>query len=173
MSSAWGPGSVNEQELVRLMDTYGNMLLSLSRMMLLDYHLAQDAVQDTFIKAFKHMDQLQQLHNEKAWLIRITMNTCRDMLRTAWFRHVAKSVDILELPDIAAPQEEEADSGILEEVRRLPSKEREVLLLYYWQDMNPDEIASVLSINRATVYRRLERARQKLKLNLEGRQLHD
>ncbi len=168
MSSAWGPGSANEQELIRLMDTYGSILLSLCRMMLHDFHRAQDAVQETFIKAYKHIDRIEHVQNEKAWLIRIAVNICRDMMRTAWFRHVAKSVDLAELPELPAPQERTEDSAILDEVQRLPAKEREVLLLHYWQELTPDEIASALSVNRATVYRRLERARQRLKMNVEG-----
>ena len=90
------------------------------------------------------------------------------MMRTAWFRHAAKSVDLAELPELPAPQERTEDSPILDEVQRLPAKEREVILLHYWQEMDADEIASALSINRATVYRRLERARQRLKMNVEG-----
>lgn len=168
MSSAWGPGSANEQELIRLMDTYGSILLSLCRMMLHDFHRAQDAVQETFIKAYRHINKIEHVQNEKAWLIRIAVNICRDMMRTAWFRHAAKSVDLAELPELPAPQERTEDSPILDEVQRLPAKEREVILLHYWQEMDADEIASALSINRATVYRRLERARQRLKMNVEG-----
>ena len=65
------------------------------------------------------------------------------------------------------------DSPLLETVQNLPPKEREVLLLHYWQDLSPEEIASTLRINRATVYRRLERARNRLKITLEGGLPHD
>lgn len=174
MSNALGPGNASEEELLRLMDTYGGMLFSLCRMMLRDHHRAQDAVQETFIKAYKHLDRLPQLHSEKAWLIRIAVNICRDTMRTAWFRHVIRAVDITELPEIAAPQKHEADeSPLLDAVQNLPPKEREVLLLFYWQNMTPEGIASSLRINRATVYRRLERARSRLKIKLEGGLPHD
>ena len=95
------------------------------------------------------------------------------MMRTAWFRHTAKSVDLDDLPEIPAPQNQAEDSGILDEVRRLPAKEREVILLHYWQNMDVEELASALTVNRATVYRRLERARQILKMNVEGGLHHD
>ena len=174
MSNALGPGNASEEELLRLMNTYGTMLFNLCRMMLRDHHRAQDAVQETFIKAYKYMDRLPQLRNEKAWLIRIAINVCRDTMRTAWFQHVIRSVDLTELPEIAAPQPEQPDdSPLLDAVQTLPAKEREVLLLYYWQNMTPDEIASTLQINRATVYRRLERARSNLKITLEGGLPHD
>lgn len=173
MSNAWGPGNANEQELIRLMDTYGGMLNSLCKMMLHDFHRAQDAVQETFIKAYRHIDQLEHVRSEKAWLIRIATNTCRDATRTAWFRHVIRSVDLSELPEIPAPQACEEDSAILDEVCKLPPKEREILLLHYWQELDVDEIAAALHVNRATVYRRLERARQRLKMNVEGGLHHD
>lgn len=174
MSNAWGPGNANEEELLRLMDAYGGMLFSLCRMMLRDHHRAQDAVQETFIKAYRHLNRLSEIQNEKAYLIRIAVNICRDTMRTAWFRQVIRTVDIADLPEIAAPQKEDVnDSPLLEAVQNLPSKEREVLLLYYWQNLTPEEIASSLRINRATVYRRLERARSRLKITLEGGLPHD
>lgn len=172
MSSAWGPGSADEQELIRLMDTYGSTLSSLCRMMLHDYHRAQDAVQETFIKAYRKISQIRTIQNEKAWLIRIAVNTCRDMMRTSWFRHIA-AVDLSELPEIPAPETSAEDGAILELVRRLPAKEREVLLLFYWQEMDVNDIAAALAINRATVYRRLERAREHIKLTVEGGLHHD
>ena len=174
MRNALGPGNASEEELLRLMDAYGAMLFNLCRMMLHDHHRAQDAVQETFIKAYKHIARLPQLRNEKAWLIRIAINVCRDTMRTAWFQHVIRSVDLTELPEIAAPQTDLADdSPLLDTVQTLPAKEREVLLLSYWQNMTPDEIASTLQINRATFYRRLERARSNLKITLEGGLPHD
>ena len=174
MSNAWGPGNASEEELSRLMDTYGGMLFSLCRMMLRDHHRAQDAVQETFIKAYNHLDHLPLIRNEKAWLIRISINICRDTMRSAWLRHVIRSIDISELPEAAAPQvDEPSASPLLDAVQNLPSKEREVLLLFYWQNMPPEEIAATLHISRATVYRRLERARSTLKITLEGGLPHD
>ena len=156
MCNALGPGSASEKELIRLMDTYGGTLFSLCRMMLRDHHRAQDAVQEIFIKAYKYMDQLPHLRNEKAWLIRIAINICHDMMRTA-----------------APHTEDTSDSPLLEMVQNLPSKEREVVLLYYWQNLPPEEIASALLISRATVYRRLDHARYHLKIALEGGLPHD
>ena len=174
MSNAWGPGNAHEDELIRLMDAYGGMLFSLCRMMLHDDGLAQDAVQDTFIKVYRHLERMADIQNEKAWLIRIAMNVCHDTLRSAWFRHLMRTVDYEALPELPAPrQDAEEDSALLEVVHSLPVKEREVVLLHYWQNLTPEEIASALRISRATVYRRLERARTNLKLTIEGGLHHD
>ena len=71
-----------------------------------------------------------------------------------------------ELPIPAdAPAE---DSGLLDRVSLLPMKEREVIVMHYWNDMSPEEIASALHIDRATVFRRLSRGRKRLKIELEG-----
>ena len=173
MSNAWGPGNAHdEKELTRLMDTYGGMLSSLCRMMLHDYHRSQDAVQETFIKAYRHIHMLSSIENEKAWLIRIAVNCCRDMMRTGWFRHIAKSVNLDDLPELPVQSMATEDSALLDLVASLPAREREVLLLHYWQELPPDVIARTLSINRATVYRRLERARVHLRFEMEKGGLH-
>ena len=173
MSTAWGPGNAQEEELIRLMDTYGGMLFSLCRMMLRDHYRAQDAVQDTFIKVYRRIEQIPDIQNEKAWLIRIAINVCRDTLRSSWFRNLVQAVDLEDLPELPTPQEADNDTGVLDFVQQLSRKEREVVLLHYWQNLSPEEIASTLHINRATVYRRLDRARIHLKLTIEGGLHHD
>lgn len=171
MLTAKDPG--REQELIRLMDEYGGMLMNLCAVTLRDASLAQDAVQETFIKAYRYMETTSMIHSERAWLIRIAVNTCRDMMRTAWFRHVDRKTTLDQLPEAIAPQTQ--DSDILQNVRSLPVKERQVILLYYWQSMSAEEVGTALGIDRATVYRRLERGRKKLKLMLteEGGAAYD
>ena len=111
------PGSREEQELTRLMETYGAMLVSLCASALRDRHLAQDAVQETFLKAYRHLHQLAQADSERAWLIRIALNTCRDFQRTWWARHVDRRVPLDTLPEAGAP---DASRDILDQVQRLP-----------------------------------------------------
>lgn len=161
------PDYEQEEELVRLMDTYGGMLISLCAVTLRDASWAQDAVQETFIKAYRHMDQLPEIQNERAWLIRIAMNTCRDLLRTGWFRHIDRKTSLEQLPEIGTEMETES-RNILQEVQKLPLRERQAVLLYYWQNMTAEEIGNALGIDRATVYRRLDKARRRLKLMLTG-----
>lgn len=159
------PGSREEQELTRLMETYGAMLVSLCASALRDRHLAQDAVQETFLKAYRHLHQLAQADSERAWLIRIALNTCRDFQRTWWARHVDRRVPLDTLPEAGAP---DASRDILDQVQRLPRGEREAVLLHYWQGMDAGEAAQAMGVNRATVYRYLEKARRHLRLEMEG-----
>ena len=153
-----------EQEMLRLMDAYGPSLVGMCTLLLKDAHLAQDVVQETFIRA-RRQGKLRQ-ETEKAWLTRVAVNLCRDEYRSRWFRHVDRRITPEELPIPAdAPAE---DSGLLDRVSLLPMKEREVIVMHYWNDMPPEEIASALNIDRATVFRRLQRGRKRLKIELEG-----
>lgn len=168
MGKAKDPGSAREAELARMMEQYGAALVGTCAMLLGDYDLAQDAVQETFIKAYRAMDGLRREHagSEKAWLTRIAVNVCRDHQRTKWFRFVdrGKDIDALMLP---APNAGEQARELFSAVQSLPRRHREIILLHYYQDMQAREIAEVLGVSRQTVYRRLEAARQALKRILE------
>lgn len=168
MGNALVPGSARETDLVRMMQTYGGQLVGLCTGLLGDSALAQDVVQETFIKAYKNMDSFRNAHegSEKAWLTRIAVNLCRDQQRTKWFRFVDRSVSFDMLPERGS-EPEETHVELYTAVTQLPAKYREVILLHYYQDMQVNEIAAALGLNVSSVYRRLDRARQKLKTKLE------
>ena len=97
------------------------------------------------------------------------MRTCCDMRRTFWFRRVDRSVMPENLPDCVGEADDEAAALTLA-VMQLPIREREAVLLYYYQDMNVCEIAKALGVTQPTVSYRLRRAREKLRRELEGRE---
>ena len=153
-----------EKEMRRLMDAYGPSLVGMCTLLLKDAHLAQDVTQETFIRAWRK-GRLRR-ETEKAWLTRVAVNLCRDEYRSRWFRHVDRRITPEELPIPAdAPQD---DGDLLDRVHRLPAREREVIVMHYWNEMSPEEIATALNIDRATVFRRLSRGRKRLKIELEG-----
>ena len=102
------------------------------------------------------------------------MNTCRDMTRTAWFRHTDRRITPEELP-LPAPVEtsrEDDREELAQAILKLPRKHRDVLLLYYYQDMNQEEVAQALNTSPSTVSKRLKHARDKLRTLLErGREI--
>ncbi len=158
------PGMADEMEMLRLMAEYGPSLVGMCTLLLKDAHLAQDVVQETFIRAWRKGRLLKE--TEKAWLTRVAVNLCRDEYRSRWFRHVDRRITPEDLSIPAdAPTE---DSSLLDRVCLLPRKEREVIVMHYWNDMSPEDIASALNIDRATVFRRLQRGRKRLKIELEG-----
>jgi len=166
MDKAPVPGEVREAELMRMMQTYGGMLAGMCTMLLRDHDLAQDIVQETFIRAWRRMDTLRGgKSSEKAWLCRIAVNLCRDYQRTRWFQLVDR--DESALSHLSVPANQSA-SDVLEAVWALPLRLREAILLHYYQNMDAAEMAQTLGLTVSAVYRRLRKARGQLKKWLEG-----
>ncbi len=155
------PG-LTEAELTRLMDTYGDLLTGMCSLILGEYHLAQDVAQETFVRAWKTGGFRGK--NEKAWLIRVAINLCHDYHRSRWFRYVERHTPVEEL-DVPA---QERDREIARLVQGLPCREKEAVILFYYNGLSAEEIARTLHITRSTVYRRLQRAQKQLKVELEG-----
>ncbi len=157
-----------EQALLRLMNAYGDSVKRMCCVYLRELGAAEDAAQDTFIKAFAHIDALLsgEIRSEKAWLMRIAVNTCKDALRSSWMRRIDRSRAIEELPLSITPNHEE-NLALTQAVMALPTKHREIILLHYYQDLNLRTCAQILGISAATATRRLQQAQEKLKLELE------
>ncbi len=151
-----------------LIDLHGGYILRLCRIYLGDRHLAEDAFQETFIKAWKNWDGFRGESSVRTWLTHIAVNTCRDVLRSGWFRTMRKSVPVDQLFDLAAPQVPQEDTAVRDAVLRLPGLYREVVLLYYDQEMKIREIADLLGIPKNSVSTRLRRARALLRDQLKG-----
>ena len=143
-------------------------LLRTCYLYLRDRQLAEDAVQETFLKAYRSLPSFRGDSGEKTWLMRIAVNTCRDLYRSEWFRHMDRRVIPEELPESGVPFTCREESLIVE-VMRLPRRLREATLLYYYHGMDEREIAEALGVSRSAVSDRLSRARRKLKELLEGR----
>ena len=143
--------------LERLMEEYGSSLLRMCAVYLRDPYQAQDAVQETFIKAYRHMDTFRGECSERSWLAGIAINVCRDYCRTAWFRHIDRRVDTDALPETPAP-DAFGDHTVLAEVNRLPKRYREVILLRYYQGMKVKETADALHLSSSAVKQRIKRA---------------
>lgn len=156
-------GVTDDEEMNRLMDTYSGMLLGVCTILLSDWSLAQDVVQETFLRAWKRREDHQG--SEKAWLMRVAVNLCHDVHRSRWFRHHDRRITPEELPISAPPA---FDSEIVQLVRQLPLAEKEVVVLHFWNGQSAEEIAAMTGASRSAVYRRLEKAKKHLKLELEG-----
>lgn len=166
MEVVMGPDSVRDQALCQLVEQHQTALLRMCFLYLRDEALAEDAVQETFIKAYKAMPTFRGECSEKTWLMRIAINTCRDMQRSGWFRHVDRRVKLEKLPE-ASVGFTDMDEELTLAVMMLPRKCREVTMLRYYQQMSVAEIAESLNVTASTVSNQLNRAKKKLRSMLE------
>lgn len=159
---------IREQALIDLMQTYGDSVKRMCCMYLRELGASEDAAQDTFIKAYEHIDQILsgEIKNEKAWLMRIAVNTCKDTLRSSWLRRIDRRKPIEELP-LYLHDGREDSLALTQAVSSLPAKLKDIVLLYYYQDMNLRACAQALGISAATATRRLQQAQKKLRNELE------
>ena len=113
-----------QETLVRLIEEHGDRLYRLCLLLLRDPHLAEDAVQDTMLKAWRGLEQFKQRASEKTWLTAIAVNVCRDYRRLYWYRKRLDSEELLEqLP--APPDAEPQDDEVLRQVLALAPKYRD------------------------------------------------
>ena len=162
------PMESREDRLRRLMAQHKSDLMRICYVYLTDEALAEDAVQETFVKAYRALDSFRGEANEKTWLTRIAVNVCKDMKRDSWFRLFDRRVTIDALPEPIQRSLSPWDGDLLEDVMNLPTKEKDVVLMYYYQGMTVEEIAGALGCSNATVSKRMAKARGKLRGLLEG-----
>ena len=154
---------LERQEAERLVETYSDLVLRLSYSYLNQTQDAQDICQTVFLKLLERAPDFVSSDHEKAWIIRTTANTCKDLLKSPW-RQRSQSLDVgLEVP---APQA--GDGSVLEAVNQLPPHYRAVIYLFYYEGYQAAEIGQILGIPTATVHTRLARGRTKLKELLGG-----
>ena len=171
MSGIKGPDRAPEEKLAQWIRDYQAALLRSCYLYLQDRGLAEDAVQETYLKAYQHWADFRAESSEKTWLFRIAINTCRDMRRSAWFRHRDRRLTPDMLPGAQASFAPR-DERLTLLVANLPRKLKEVVLLYYYQDMTMREVAQALNLSPSTVSKRLERAQAKLRAWLKGGRMH-
>lgn len=160
-------GRTMEDYARRLMAEHADSMLRLCFVYLRDLDLAQDAMQETFVKACRFRDTFQSGSSERTWLTRIAINTCKDFGRSSWFRVVDRRIRLDDLPEPQTPPLE-ADDTLIQGVMKLPTKYREVILLCYYSNLSAREAAQTLRIALPTVYSRIKKAQAILKTELEG-----
>lgn len=156
-------------DLERIMNSYGDELLRLCCLYLKDRHLAEDALQDSFIKIYVGYHTFKGRSSEKTWAFSVTMNVLRDYCRKR--REELLGDDERLFKSLPTPEDEAVASAqksrILHEVCALPQIYREVVLLYYYNGFSVYEISKILKTPQPTVSVRLSRARAKLRTGLQ------
>ncbi|MCA1320989.1 sigma-70 family RNA polymerase sigma factor [Bacillus tianshenii] len=156
-----------------IMDAFGENLTKLAYTYVKDWKIAEDVVQDVFIICYKQYENLESITSFKSWIYRITINRSKDVLKSSSIRrmimnpnlfHFFRAKDLSPEMAVVKRSEEELLSVC---VLALPLKYREVISLYYYEDLQIEEISKILKMNKNTIKTRLNRARGKLKKLME------
>ena len=152
-----------------LYQQYATDLLRLCYYYLGSREQAEDVVQDVFVRLISSEITIQS-GNEKAYLLKATVNRCKDHWRSAWFRRMIVGSETLELiPDPDKVEDAAQKAELMNTIGKLKTEYREVILLFYYQNCTIEEIAQILNVPSGTVSSRLTRGRNKLREMLEGK----
>ena len=154
----------SEQETIRAIERYSNTVRRLCIIHLKNYADTEDIFQTVFLKYVLSSVVFESEEHEKAWFIRVTINACKDLLKSFFHSRVASLNELLEKP--AEIQEEHRE--VLEAVLSLPKKYREVVYLHYYEDYTAPEISQILGKKVNTIYSLLTRSREMLREKLGG-----
>ena len=155
---------LSEQQANRAIELYADTVRRICMVHLKNPADTEDIFQTVFLKYVLSSAVFESPEHEKAWFIRVTINACKDLLRS-FFR--SRTVPLEQL--VEAPQPFEPDErDLLEAVLALPAQYKDVVYLYYYEQYTALEIAQILHKNVNTVYTLLRRARERLRKDLEG-----
>ncbi len=133
---------------------------------LLDVHLAQDITQDVFIKLFTAKRVFHDSEHEKNWLLRVTINMCKNVLRSKAYHNLQLN-DNIELYDNSFEKKSEDGLDMFAELKKLSPRQRTAVYLYYYEGYAVKDISALMGEKENTVKSHLSRARQKLKSMIE------
>lgn len=167
---AAGQKRLDEERFEALYRQYADDVLRVSYFYLGDRQQAEDVTQDVFIRLLTRTPDLEP-GKEKAWLLKVALNRCRDLWRAAWVKRVVLGSPAMELAPAPGNMEDRLEKQeLLEAVRRLPAEFKKVILLHYYQGYGISEIAEMLNVPEGTISSRLSRGRKKLEEILKERE---
>lgn len=124
---------------------------------------AEDAVQEVFLRLYMEKKPFESGGHLHRWLIRVSINVCKDALKSPWRKRRVPMEAIPDQPVFDRPEERE----LYQAVMSLPEKYRTVLDLFYYEELSTKEIAALLGLRQSAVTTRLSRAREQLKEQLK------
>ncbi|KMJ58327.1 RNA polymerase [Bacillus sp. LL01] len=163
-----------ESALQELMSLYGDYLLRTAFLLLKDKQTCEEVVQDTFIAAYEKIHQLDEHEKLKSWLTSITINRCRMIMRKWSWKNILLNLDWTERTQgdekVEGPETKLLvnfeNKSLSEAIQKLDYRYREVIILYYFNELKISEIAQLLKAAESTVKSRLKRGRAYLKETL-------
>ncbi|MCA1031363.1 sigma-70 family RNA polymerase sigma factor [Bacillus timonensis] len=160
------------QKIEMLLNQYGTEIKRIAYLYVKDHSLSEDILQEVFITCYNKMDTFREESSYKTWLIKITINKCKDSLKRWSLRNIIYKDKLdTNLIEQNTPEmqfiSKTVDIHLANQILHLPVKFREVIILFYYQDLSLDEISDVLNLNVNTVKTRLHRARTRLRDELD------
>lgn len=155
----------SESEVNRAVDLYADTVTRICMVYLKDHHDTQDIFQEVFLKYALSDTLFKSEEHEKAWIIRVTVNKCKDLLKS-FFK--SRTVSVADMPLLSDSDKGTADeyADVIKAVMSLPQKYRIAVYLYYYEDYTAVQIAEAIGKNTNTVYTLLARAKKMLKEKL-------
>ena len=155
-------GRMDDGKFEALYTQYADDVLRVSYFYLGDRQQAEDVTQDVFVRLLTHAPDLEP-GKEKAWLLKVALNRCRDLWRAAWVKRVVLGSPALELTPAPDQIDERLErEELLSAIRKLPGDFRDVILLHYYQGYGIAEMSEMLHVPEGTISSRLSRGRKKL-----------
>jgi RNA polymerase sigma-70 factor (ECF subfamily) len=162
-----GSSMRDEREAKLAIDRYADTVRKICFVHLKNYSDTEDVFQEVFMKLILRDHDFESEEHEKAWLIRVTVNACKDVLKSIFHRKTSSIDEIIDEPSYRDADTHE----VLDVVLRLPENYRVVVYLHYYEGYSAPEIADILKKKENTIYTWLARAREQLRVGLGGESL--
>ena len=151
---------MEQEDLELIIQRYKDMVYRLAFGYMQSREDAEDVFQDVFLKYMEHAGTFKDEEHKKAWLIRITINHCKSLLRSSWFRKRLPLNDEISITkDIS---NNSSDSQLEWVLMQLKPTERQIIHLYYYEELSIKEISNLISLSESVIQTRLLRIRKKL-----------
>ena len=148
-----------------VVDQYQDMIYRTALTMTRNHADAEDVLQEVFFKYFRLKPAFESESHQKAWFLRVTINECKNLMRSVWKRCRSElNFELYGKPE----NETQEDTPVLRAVMKLPEKYRIVIYLYYYEEYSVREISGITGQSEAAVSQQLVRGRKKLRKSLEG-----
>ena len=159
-----------EDTINRLINIYGDTIFRVCYLYVKDYQIAEDIVQEVFVKVYRNYNKFKHNADEKTWITKIAINTCKTYLKSSWVKRVilkeeTESTFIEDVEKRFIYQDEKAQ--LLLAVLEMGSKYKDIIILYYYNGLTISEISKILGISENTVKTRMVRGRKKLEIKLK------
>lgn len=162
---------MSTQEFEKIYERYKTMLYRIAFTYLKNNQDVQDVLQEVFLKRFYQAPPFQDEEHEKYWMIRITINLSKNLLRSFWRKNVGTLDELMESEDVLRIDFSESETDLFRQVMTLPDKQKAVIYLHYYEGYRCKEIAEILNCKESSVKMKLKKGREILKNQLEQEEL--